>query len=102
MNQGTQLGMFAAEEAATRRRELVRQLTEIAQGLARMNPDGVTVSDVRHEARRRCLLPAKSKGRELAFLGVVMKEAGLIATGEYRRSDVDASHGNLHAVYRAP
>lgn len=63
-------------------------------------PKGVTVSDVRHEAVRHGILPQQAKGRQLAFLGALMREAGLVPTGEYRRSEVDKSHGNLHQVWR--
>ena len=99
-----QLGFEAMERAASRedRRSLIERLIEIAQGLARMRPEGVTIADVRAEAVRWQLLPAKSKGRELAFLGAVMKRAGLVSTDQFRRSDIDASHGNPHRVYKRP
>jgi hypothetical protein len=92
------LGLFALEETAAKHDQLIRQLAEIAQGLARVMPEGVTISDVRKEARRQCLtLPEKSH-----FLGAVMKRAGLIGTDETRRSDIDESHGNLQRVWRRP
>jgi hypothetical protein len=98
-----QLGFDALERAAARadRRSLIEKLVDIAQGLARVRPEGVTVGDVRAEAVRQCILTGKPKGRELAFLGAVMKRAGLIATEEFRRSDVEGSHGNLHRVWVA-
>lgn len=98
-----QLGFEALEQAASREEHarLIAKLVEIAQGLSRMRPHGVTVADVRHEAVRQCLLPRQAKGRQLAFLGAVMREAGLVATEEFRRSDVEKSHGNLHRVWKA-
>lgn len=102
MTDSLQLGLEGLDRAAERKTEIIRRLVEIAQGLARMAPEGLTVADVRAEAVRQCLLPAKAKGRELAFLGAIMVRAGLVATEQFRRSDIDASHGNLHRVYRRP
>jgi len=100
MTDSLQLGLEGLDRAAERKTEIIRRLVEIAQGLARMRPEGLTVADVRAEAVRQCLLPPKAKGRELAFLGAIMQKAGLVATEEFRRSDVEASHGNLHRVYQ--
>ena len=99
-----QLGFQALMETEAREghQRLIDKLIPIAQGLSRMRPEGLTVADVRQEAVRQCLLPAKAKGRELAFLGAIMQRAGLVATEEFRRSDIDASHGNLHRVYKRP
>jgi len=106
------IGMSKAPDAKTLARiaqalggegiaELHRRLVEIAQGLSRVRPD-VTVAEVRFEAVRQCILKGKARGRELAFLGAVMKRAGLVSTEEFRRSDVDVSHGNLHRVWKRP
>jgi len=99
-----QLGFQALEETAAREahQRLLAQLVPIAQGLARMRPEGITVADVRREAARYGLVPASGPGRELSFLGAVMRRAGLVGTEEFRRSDVDASHGNLHRVWKRP
>lgn len=103
MNHSLQLGLEGLDRAAEHRTEIIRRLVEIAQGLARVHrADGVTIADVRAEAVRQYILTGKAKGRELAFLGAVMKRAGLVNTGEYRRSEIDASHGNLHAVWKQP
>ncbi len=104
MTDSLQLGFEALGRAAAAadRRGLIDKLLEIAQGLARVRPEGVIVADVRREAVRYGLLPAKPKGRELAFLGAVMQKAGLVSTEEFRRSDVEASHGNLQRVWRRP
>lgn len=102
MTDSLQLGFQSLEETAARdaHQALIAKLVPIAQGLARMRPDGVIVADIRQEAVRQCLLPSKAEGRELAFLGAVMQKAGLVATDEYRRSDVERSHGNLQRVWR--
>ena len=104
MTDSLQLGFQALEATAARddHRRLIDKLVEIAQGLARVRPEGIIVSDVRREAVRYGLLPAKAKGRELAFLGALMQKAGLVSTEEFRRSDVDASHANLQRVWKRP
>ncbi len=98
------LGLEALEETAhtAGHHALIEKLVPIAQELARVRPEGVIVADVRREAVRYGLLPAKSKGRELAFLGAVMQKAGLVSTEEFRRSDVADSHGNLQRVWQRP
>lgn len=101
MNDSTQLGMFALEETAARNASLIERLVVIAQSLARVRSAGVTVADVRAEAVRQCILKPKAKGREYAFLGALMEKAGLLSTEEFRRSDIDESHGNLHRVWKA-
>lgn len=104
MSDSLQLGFEALERAtaAADRRGLIERLVEIAQGLARVRPEGIIVADVRREAARYGFLPAKAKGRELAFLGAIMQRAGLVSSDQVRRSDVDASHGNLQRVWRRP
>ena len=97
-----QLGLEGLDRAAEHKTEIIRRLVEIAQGLSRVRPDGITIADVRFEAVRQCILKGKARGRELAFLGAVMKRAGLVSTEEFRRSDVDVSHGNLHRVWKRP
>ena len=102
MNRSTQAGMEQLELTAEQpdHARLVSQLVPLAQFLAQLRgEDGVTVSDLRREAVQRRILPAESKGREFAFLGAVMKRAGLVRTGAFRRSDVDQSHGNLQRVW---
>ena len=104
MTDSLQLGFEAMERAAARddHRSLIEKLIPIAQGLARVRPEGVTIADVRHEAVRQCILQGKPKGRELAFLGAVMRRAGLVSTDDVRRSDVEGSHGNLQRVWKRP
>lgn len=96
-----QLGMESLWKTAESHRAMIDRLIPIAQGLARVSTTGVIVADVRREAVRQGLLPANAKGRELSFLGAVMRAAQLVPTAEWRRSEIDASHGNLQRVWRA-
>ena len=82
-------------------REAVEELVGVAIELAFYAPKGITVADVRTEAERLGLLSGNEKGRDLSFLGVVMRKADLVPTGEWRRSHIPKSHGNLHRVYAA-
>ena len=99
-----QLGFAALDETASRadHQAQIAALVPLAQELAKARPRGVTISDLRHEAVRRGLLPATAAGRALSFLGYVFKAAKLVTTEEFRRSDVDASHGNPHRVWVLP
>lgn len=81
----------------------IERLIPIALELARAaGEQGVTVASLRSIAVARGILTGQEKGRRLSYLGVVLKRAGLRPTGEYRRSHIDRSHGNLHAVYVLP
>jgi hypothetical protein len=99
----TALGMRALAETAAKHATDIAALVPLARELAhRAGPDGITVSDLRLYAVQRGLLTGTETGRRLSYLGAVLKAAGLIPTGGYRRSAVGKSHGNLHRVYRAP
>lgn len=100
MSDSLQLGLEGLDRAAEHKTEIIGRLVAIAQGLSRVQPAGVTIADVRGEAVRQCILKPEAKGREYAFLGAIMKRAGLVSTEEFRRSDVDVSHGNLHRVWK--
>jgi len=102
VSESLQLGLDALGVTAAAHGALIAQLVPVAQELARRQPAGVTIGDVRQEAVRRGLLPATTRGRALAFLGAVMRQAQLVATAEYRRSEIPASHGNLHRCWRLP
>lgn len=79
------------------------RLVPLARELAvAAGANGVTVANLRSIAVARGILTGQEKGRRLSYLGVVLKRAGLTPTGEYRRSHIDRSHGNLHAVYVLP
>ena len=81
----------------------IQRLIPLAIELARVaGPDGVTVANVRSIAVARGILTGEEKGRRLSYLGKVLQRAGLVSTGEYRRSHIGRSHGNLHAVYVLP
>lgn len=102
MTDSVQLGFEALDRTAAiaEHKALIEKLVWIAQGLASVRAEGVTIADVRGEAERQQLLPKDAKGRKLSFLGAVMKRAQLIPTEEFRRSEIDKSHGNLHRVWR--
>ena len=73
-----------------------KRCVQIAKELAKQDTAnrGVTVEQVRRKAG---LLT--STGRDLAFLGAVMKAAGLQPTGQFRRSELPGSHGNLQQTW---
>lgn len=78
----------------------VARLVPLARELAKKTgTKGITVSNLRLAAVARGLLTGEETGRRLSFLGSVMKKAGLTRTGEWRRSDVQRSHGNLNAIW---
>lgn len=89
--------------AAGKHEQQIRALIPLAQELGRkVESLGCTVSDLRLYAVQRGLLTEKEKGRELSYLGVVMKRAGLVATDRVRRSGIRRSHGNLHRLFVLP
>lgn len=104
----TDLPLFAgpgryAEQAASEHEDELRLLIPIAQRLAAdAGAEGVTVADVREEAARKGIIPALGKGRSLAYLGALMRRAGLVATDRTRRSHIEGSNGNRQTVHIAP
>lgn len=96
-----QLGFEALDGAArpVSRQVVIERLAPLARELAKVRGTGITVGELRHEAQKRGLLPRESKGREFSFLGAVMKAAKLVATEDFRRSDIPQSHGNPHRVW---
>ena len=98
-----QLGFTALDQAARKHALDIARLVPLARELAaRAGPDGLCVSDLRIVATQRGLLHVRARGRELSYLGAVLKAAGLKATDRYRRSDVPQSNGNLHRVFVLP
>lgn len=114
-----ELPLFAPREPEPKRwatrgkddqEKLVTALAAIARELAEKagpyNPatgmGGIIMADVRHIAVARKKLTGQEQGRRLSFLGNVGRAAGLVATGAFRRSTVDRSNGNLHAVWTLP
>jgi len=74
----------------------------VALSLARQaGRAGITVANLRLRAVQEGILTGGETGRELAFLGKVMQQAGLLATAEMRRSNIPKSNGNLHRVWIA-
>lgn len=84
---------------AERNRDIER-LVPLAQELAqKAGKHGVTVSNLRFAAIKDGLLTGEEQGRRLSFLGKVMHAAGLVSTGQYRRSDIAKSHGNIQLIW---
>jgi hypothetical protein len=92
-------GRFALADTASKHARDIAELVPLARELATRSPTGVTISDVRLYAQQRGLLTGTETGRRLSYLGAVMQQAGLQATGEWRRSSIVKSHGNVHRVY---
>ena len=95
-----QVELFAAKAARAHAAEIVRLVPVVLELVERQGTYGVTVSDLRYTAARRGLIPNVGLGRELSYLGAVMRAAGLRPTGERRRSLIPESHGNLNTVWR--
>jgi len=92
---GVTLGRRARDQTAARHEAEIQRLVPLAQQLAESGP-------ITTETLRRAAGLLESKGRELSWLGAVMKAAGLVPTGVYRRSELPASHGNLVVEWRKP
>jgi hypothetical protein len=81
---------------------VIAALVPVAQTLATECPyDGITVADVREAGEKLGILTGRETGRQLSFLGNVMKRAKLKPTQNFRRSPIAKSHGNLHRVWQA-
>lgn len=92
-----------ATSAARKHSASIELLKPIALELARKaKHSGVTIADVRIVAVQRGLLTGQETGRELSFLGAVMRAAKLSPTDRIRRSHIDKSHGNRHTVWVDP
>jgi hypothetical protein len=101
-NKSLQAGLDALEETTQKHAQFVARLVPIVQALAESKGKaGVTVSDLRLHLEKRGLRLPNKKQRDLSFLGSVMKEAGLKHSGQYRRSEIPESHGNVQVVWVA-
>jgi len=79
----------------------IAALVPIAQRLADSSAAGITVTNLRRAGIKAGILTGFEKGKALSYLGAVMKAAGLRPAG-HRRSDLNASHGNLQVVWVRP
>jgi hypothetical protein len=87
---------------AIRERDIER-MAPIAKELAeKAGPRGVIFADVRIVAVQRGLLTGEEAGRTLSYGPAVMKAAGLAGTGQYERSHIPKSHGNLQQRWVLP
>ncbi len=94
------LGRAGEERAASRHAEDIARLVPLARELA-TKAGWVTVADLRIVAVQRGLLTGEERGKTLSYLPAVMRAAGLKATGEYVRSHIPKTHGNLGMKWRA-
>lgn len=79
---------------------LSKALIPLAQELARGNRNGITVSDIRIEARNRGILTGNEHPDLLAgALAHVCRRAGLINFGTSRRSSLEVTHGIRQTVW---
>ena len=98
-----ELGQEGLARAVEQREGLLEQLTPIAQELAtQAGPAGITVTDVRKAAYARGILTGHESRGALSALGALMRRAGLRATGDTRRSDLDSTHGIRQSVWVLP
>lgn len=103
MASSIQLGMLALDQTASRHAAEIARLVPLAKKLAwASGSEGCTVADLREAAVLAGILTGRERGRELSYLGKVFLAAGLEATGEYRRSHIPQSHGNLMQTWRYP
>jgi hypothetical protein len=102
-NFSLQLGLLALDHTATRHAAEIRRLIPLAKKLAwAAGSEGITVADLRETAVQAGVLTGRESGRTLSYLGAVCSAAGLVRTGEYRRSHIPQSHGNLGACWSLP
>jgi len=95
-----ELGKAGLQRTAGRNDRLLERLAPIAVELARGAAwRGVTVTDVRKEGIRRGILTGHEKPGTMSALGALMRRAGLIASGERRKSDLDCTHGRPQVVW---
>lgn len=91
---------FYGNEPYGRTETIIKRLLPLAQELAEdAGADGVTVSDLRLEARRRGLLTGEETPSELSCLGQIMKRASLVHFNTTRRSEVESTHGRWQTVW---
>lgn len=99
----TAAGIAALEGTAAKHEADIQRLVPLARELAATaRPHGIMVSDLRVIGTQRGLLTGRETGRQLSYLGKVMERAGLAPTGEYQRSVVVRSHGNLQMTWKLP
>lgn len=96
-------GKAALAKAASKHEADIVRLIPLATALAKAaGEEGVTVANLRLAAVQQGLLTGAEQGRELSYLGAVMKRAGLTATDRMRRSHIPATHGIRNVVWIAP
>lgn len=98
MSRAIQLGFTALEQGASSHQAEILALVPTAQRIAReAGARGITVGDLREAAD-----VAVGHGRQLSYLGAVMKRAGLVPIHAWRQSTVESTHGRMNRVWVAP
>ena len=91
-------GLKRAVENHTAEIEL---LVPLARELAQDGRE-ITVSTLRAAAYDLGTLSGSETGRDLSYLGAVMRRAGLKPTGRFARSELVVTHGNLQVIWKLP
>lgn len=78
---------------------LLRKLIPVAKQLAAGNRDGITVTDIRMAALARGILTGEEHPNQLSVLGHICRRAGLINSGQTRRSELEVTHGIRQVVW---
>jgi hypothetical protein len=104
--ESVEAGLAGLEAISADKHERIAQLVPIAQQLARESEatgqPGIPRADVRAYCEERGLLTENAPGRSLSWLGSVMRAAGLVNTGQFRRSHIKRSQGVPQSVWRLP
>jgi hypothetical protein len=91
------------QRSAARHAAEIAALAPIARELAvKAGPLGIIAADVRLAGVQRGILTGTETGRELSYLPAVMRAAGLVSTGQYRKSQIPKAHANPNLVHVAP
>lgn len=95
------LGLFEAFDVERTQERLVRLASDLALKSGR---NGVTSSDLRIMATAKGILTGGESESQMNQLriAVVMRRAGLVASGEYRRSSVPQAKRSPNVVYTLP
>lgn len=97
---GIEKGMLALKKTRPRNQDLIDRLIPLTQRLAEiMGKEGITVTNIRHHGLRLGIL---TENDALDFLPHVPQQAGLVNRGQYRRSKLGVTHGNLQLVWYPP
>ena len=96
-----QLGRRKLSRTASKHQRDIERLIPLAREIAaKAGATGVTVSDLRLYAVQRGVLTGAEVGLQLSYLGAVMRAAGLVKTGQLRRSHLLSTHARHQTIWR--